>query len=141
MKGIGVKTGTDSFFARMFGFFRRRDWKPEVLPQLEGSFAGLHVLIRNFPCLSDSSSGERKYRYGDFGSEFHAELIHRQLADFEHVRQILAAGARKTVLVRLRDLPTIQVEVQGRPSDKPAQFYSDLADAPIEAFQSQQVRP
>jgi hypothetical protein len=125
----------------MFGLFKRRERKPEVLPELKGSHNGLHVVLRNFSCLSDALDGERKYPYPDFGTEFLAELTDRQLGDFDHVRQFLSADAGKTVYVRLRDLPSIEVQVTGRVSSRREEFYSDLADALIAAFESHRIRP
>jgi hypothetical protein len=125
----------------MFGLFERREWKPEVVPELKGSYKGLHVVLRNFSCLGDASDGKRKYPYPDFGSEFLSELTDRQLGDFDHVRQVLSADAGKTVYVRLRDLPAIEVQVTGRASSSRQQFYSDLADALIAAFDSHHIRP
>lgn len=125
----------------MFRFFKRRDWKPELMPELKGSHNGLHVTLRNFSCLGDASDGRRKFAYPDFGSEFLAELADRQLGDFDHVHQALSADAGKTVYVRLRDLPAIEVQLTGRAASRRREFYSDLADALIAAFDSCRIRP
>jgi hypothetical protein len=125
----------------MFGLFKRREWKPEIVREMKGSYNGVHVVLRNFSCLSDASDGKRKYPYPDFGAEFLAELTERQLGDFDHVRQVLSADVGKTVYVRLRNLPAIEAQVSGRGSDSRQEFYSDLADALIAAFDSHRIGP
>ena len=125
----------------MLSFFKRREWKPEIVPELKGVYDGLNVVLHNFPCLVDASDGKRKYAYSDFGREFLAELADRQLGDFEHVRQVLSAGAGKTAYVRLRDLDAIEVQVTGHVSPRREQFYSDLADALIAAFDAHRIKP
>jgi len=124
----------------MFGLFKRREWKPEVVSELKGSYNGLHVVLRNFSCLRDPSDGKRKYPYQNFGAEFLAELRDRQLGDFDLIRRVLSADAGKTAYVRLRDLPAIEVQVTGRASSRRDAFYSDLADALIAAFDSHRIR-
>lgn len=125
----------------MFDLFKRKNWQPEVLPEIKGTSNGLSVTLRNFPCRLDASSNTRTYRYSDFGTEFLSEINDRQLGEFKDIYPILTAGAVKTVLVRLRDLPPIEVSLSGRPDERKQQFYSDLADALIDAFEKQRIKP
>lgn len=125
----------------MLSLFKRRDWKPEVLSELKRTNDGLTVVLRNFTCLIDTNAGKRKYPHLDFGAEFLLELTNRQLGDFEHVRRVLSAGAGKTAYVRLRDFGAIEVQVTGRASHRREQFYSDLADALIAAFDTHRIKP
>ena len=125
----------------MLGLFKRRHWKSEVIPELVGAYDGLTVVLRNFPCRVDLSDGTRKCPYPDFGAGFIYELTERQLGEFEQLRQILATGAEKTAYVRLRDLVPIEVRISGRAATRRDQFYSDLADALIVAFESHRIKP
>jgi hypothetical protein len=126
---------------QMLNYFKRREWKPQTMPELKGACNGLYVTLHNFPCLIDASDGKRKYAYANFGPEFLAELTDRQLSDFEHVRQVLSAGAGMTVQVRLRELGAIEVQVSGHVSARRGQFYCDLADALIAAFEAHGIKP
>lgn len=125
----------------MFGIFKRRNWKPQVIGDLSGTSNGISVLLRNFPCRVDDADGSRTYAYGDFGSEFLQELSDHQLGDFDLVNRTISSGAEKSVYVKLRDLAPFEVRVSGRITGKRDQFYSDLADALIEAFRSQSIKP
>src|SRR5262245_3652586 len=115
---------------------QRRNWTPEVVPELRGTYDGLHVVLREFPCLADPSHGRRKYPYAGFGAEFLTQLADRHLGDFEQIRQVLSAGLRKTVYVKVSDLGAIEVQISGRAPLGAHRFYSDLADALIIAFGS-----
>ena len=125
----------------MLSLFKRRNWKPDVVPELRGSHDGLNVVVRNLPCLLDPSDGKRKYPYSDFGAEFLGELTDGQLRDFEHIHQVLSSGGGKTVAVTLRDHSPIEVAISGRASEHRKTFYSDLADALISAFESHGIKP
>jgi len=125
----------------MFGLFKKREWVQEVLPEMQGSVGNLHVRVKLFPCRLDSKTGERTYAYDDFGVEFINELSDRQLSNFEQVCQTLAFGTSKTVSIKLRDLPSFEVELKGKISSSSRQFYSDLADALIEAFKTKGIKP
>lgn len=125
----------------MFGIFKSRNWKPQVIGDLRGTSNGISVLLRNFPCRVEEADGSRTYAYDDFGAEFLQELSDRQLGDFDLVNRTISAGAEKSVYVKLRDLSPFEVRVSGRIAGKRDQFYSDLADALIAAFKSQSMEP
>jgi hypothetical protein len=125
----------------MFGTSKPKDWRTELVPELSGAFNGLKVTLRNFPCLFDSDSNTRKYLYPDFGFEFITELSEEQLGDYENVIRVLNSGASKIVYVRVRGIPPIEVSVKGTPVKRKAQFYSDIADALIGAFDSKGIKP
>lgn len=112
-----------------------------VVPEMHGTYEGLSVVLRNFPCLVDSSNKKRKYRYSAFGNEFLTELTEHQLGTFEKLSALLAAGDTKTVKVQLRDLGAIEVQLAARTARPARQFYSDLADALIVAFDSERIKP
>lgn len=125
----------------MIGMFKSRNWKPQVIGDLRGTSNGISVLLRNFPCRVDEADGSRTYAYDDFGAEFLQVLSGRQLGNFDLVDSTISSGAEKSVDVKLRDLSPFEVRVSGRTTGKRDQFYSDLADALIEAFRSQSIKP
>ncbi len=122
----------------MFGLFKQRKWTSEILPELSGSYGGLRVVLSNFPCRVDLLSGKRSYVYYAFGDDF-IHALHNALGDFEQLRQTLAATGSKKVCIQLPELPLFQVEITGSVAGQ-RQFYSDIADALIEAFASQGIQ-
>jgi len=82
----------------------------------------------------------RTYVSKDFGAEF-ISALHASLGDFEQLRRTLSATGSKKVFVKLRDAPRFQVEIVGSIAADKGKFYSDLADALIEAFEAQGIEP
>jgi len=123
----------------MFGLFDRREWRPETLTELRGSYQQRKVRIRNVPCLHDAKSGRRKYAYSDFGNDFLMGL-HEQLGDFELLCTKLRTGAPAQAFVKVSSYSPIMVELTGTSNSSRRQFDSDLADALIEAFKSVGLR-
>ncbi|MBK9307455.1 MAG: hypothetical protein IPM58_10300 [Nitrospira sp.] len=73
--------------------------------------------------------------------EFIEDLSDRQRGDFEHLRKFLSYGAGKPASVRVRNHPGIEVQVTGCGSASEREFYLDLADAVIAAFDSHGIQP
>lgn len=124
----------------MLGLFKRREWVPEPLAELHGSYEHLNVTVRNLPCRRDAKSGTRKYAYSDFGNDF-LMALHEQLGDFERLCAKLKAGASVHAFIKLPSYSPIVVEVSGTPGSSRRQFDSDLSDALIAAFKSVQLKP
>lgn len=124
----------------MFGLFKRKEWQPEVVAEMKGSHDGLYITVRNFPCLRDAKSGSRTYRTPTFGNDFILGVT-QELGDYSDLRGLLGAGAGKTVVVNLPSLPAIQVSVMGSAPSTDRQLDSNLADALIVAFESQDIKP
>lgn len=120
----------------MFGRFRHRDWKPEILPEVRGSNGRLEIILNNLPCLHDPGTGERKLPFSDYGSELLVKLCAEELRDLDHVRRVVSTGP-KTVHVRLRDQAPVAVQVTGQIPLDPEQFCSDLADCLVDAFRTE----
>ena len=123
----------------MCGLFERREWKPETLPELRGSYGQLKVTVRNIPCLYHAKSGRRKYAYSAFGNDF-LMALHEQLGDVDLLCAQLKTGASSQAFVTLSSYSPIVVELAGAPNSSRRQFDSDLADALIEAFKSAKLR-
>ena len=123
----------------MLGFFQRREWNPETLPELRGTYERLKVTVRNLPCLHDAKSETRRYAYPNFGSDFLLAL-HEQIGDFDLFCAKLNAGASAQAFVTLSSYSPIVVELAGTPNSSRRQFDSDLADALIDAFRSAKLR-
>ena len=124
----------------MLDIFKRRNWIPDSIPELRGTYRDLHVTVRALPCLREEHGTRRKYRYPDFGSEF-IEQLHKQLGRSDVLAAQLNTGAPAHALIALRALPPISVELRGKPDPRVDQFVSDIADLLIEAFQSAGLRP
>lgn len=124
----------------MFGLFERREWKPETLTEVRGSFHQLAVTVHNVPCLFDAMSGRRKYAYSEFGNDF-LKGLHEQLGNFDLLCAKLRAGISAHAYVKVSFYPLIQVDLVGTPDGSRRQFDSDLADTLIEAFKSVGLRP
>ena len=124
----------------MLGLFKRKDWQPGVVADMKGRHDGLSVTVRNFPCLQDAKSGSRTYRTSNFGSDF-IDAVSRELGDYRDLRKLLGAGAGKTVVVTLPNLPAIQVSLFGSAPSTDRQLDSNLKDALIVAFESKGIKP
>jgi hypothetical protein len=120
--------------------FKKRRWYEEILPAMVGSYSGLTVELAGVPCRTDEESREHRYRYSDFGFEFIEEL-HRQLGEFSTVRQALQANRSMSATVHVRDLPPISVRLSGAPPKSKKAYFSDLADALIDAFEKHGLKP
>lgn len=124
----------------MFGLFKRKEWQPEVVAEMKGSHDGLSITVHNFPCLRDTVSGSRTYRTPTFGNDFILGVT-QKLGDYSDLRGLLGAGAGKTIVVTLPNLPAIQVSLMGSTPSTDRQLNSNLADALIVAFESQGIKP
>ena len=124
----------------MFSLFKRRNLESEVVPELQGSYQGLHVTIRNLPCRIDAKTGERKYSYANFGNDFLNQL-HEQLGEFDLLSGKLRAGSVVRVIVTLPSYSPVTVELRGTPDRSRGQFASDLADTLIHAFDTIKLQP
>lgn len=117
------------------------EWTTETLSEVTGKAGLLEVVIRNLPCRKASDGARRRYPYPDFGADFRAEFMDRQLSDFGSVAARLNQGEVLHASVVLRDLPGITVEVRGRACQRPRQFFSELGDALIDAFTRHGIKP
>lgn len=124
----------------IFDLFRAREWRPQTIPSVRGSFAGLTLELLDFPCQVDRRSGARRYAYDDFGAEF-IEALHRALGDVDGLRQAIAASGVVERSITLRQLLPIAVRLSGRVTDSRRQFESDIADAAMAAFKSGNIEP
>jgi hypothetical protein len=116
--------------------FKVRSWRSDVLPLMAGAYEGLNVELKNVPCRTDEESNEHRYRYSNFGFEFITEL-HKQLGKFAAVHNALQNGESVSVSVSVGKLPPISVRVSGKPPESKRAYYSDLADALLDAFEKQ----
>lgn len=123
----------------MLGLFASREWKPEVLPEMSGSYQRIKVKVRNFPCLREAKSEIRQFATADFGNVFLMALC-EQLGDFKFLRARMQTGAEVHAFVTLAAYSPIAVEISGDPDISREQFNSELADALIEAFKSVRLR-
>ncbi|MDR0672833.1 MAG: hypothetical protein LBF93_04045 [Zoogloeaceae bacterium] len=124
----------------MFGWLRKRSWKPEVLPELTGKKSHLIVRLTNLPCLRDELTGDRKYAFSDFGHDI-LMTLHEAIGGMQHAHSRLVAGSTIITLVRLSQQPSIGVEISGRPNNSVRVFESDIADALINAFETVGLKP
>lgn len=123
----------------MWNLFEKKEWVDETFSAISGNAAELHVTIYNFPCRKAKGGSHYRYRYSNFGHEFITELSGKQLSDFESAATILNEGKVVRVPVRVKGLPEMAVEIQGRPGNKRV-FYSDLADAIIDAMAKYNIK-
>jgi hypothetical protein len=123
----------------MFALFKRREWVPETLAELKGSFAGLHVRMANVPCLREKEGTRCKFPYSDFGFEF-LNRLHEQLGASDSLATRLNMGIPAKALIKLRSYPAMTVEIRGKASLDIGQFQSDIADALLAAFDSVELR-
>ncbi len=124
----------------MLGWFKKRSWKPELLPELKGQEGHLIVRLTNLPCLRDDVTGDRKYIFTDFGYDF-LMAFHEAIGGAKHAHSRLVAGSAITGDVRLPQQPRIGIEMHGKPHDRVRNFESDIADALINAYESAGLRP
>ncbi|MBQ3301569.1 MAG: hypothetical protein IJH04_05450 [Eggerthellaceae bacterium] len=119
----------------VFDLFRKRSWEPEVIREIQGAARGLTVRLKNFPCLRDKYTGDRKRISKDFGNEF-LEAFHLAIGGAKQAHLRLAGGAKIVSTVRMRQLPAIDFELSGKPDENLTTFNSDIADVLIDAFKS-----
>ena len=120
--------------------FKKPRWHDEILPDLVGTYSGLTVELSGVPCRTAEESNEHRYRFADFGFEFINEL-HGQLGEFTTVRESLIAKRGISATVNIRDLAPIFVRLTGVPPKSRREYFSDLADAIINAFGKQGLKP
>ena len=120
--------------------FKVRSGRDDVLPLMAGAYKGLNVELKNVPCRTDEESNEHRYRYSDFGFEFITEL-HKQLGTLAAVSHALENGESASVPISVGNLPPISLRVSGKPPKSKRAYYSDLADALLDAFEKQGFKP
>jgi hypothetical protein len=125
----------------MLTLFKNKEWIDETLSVISGNAADLHVTIYEFPCRKEKHGDRCHYRYRNFGNDFINELSERQLSDYTAVASTLTEGRSVRVPVKVGGLPEIIVEIQGHASPRKNEFYSDLADAIIDAFNKNGIKP
>lgn len=125
----------------MFGNSNNKKWLEETLPVINGNSPSLDVTINRFPVRKRVGESYWHYRYSNFGNDFITELSDRQLKDFDSFSQLLNAGKIIKVPVKVKELPIIEVEIHGSASSGTRTFYSDLADAIIDAMEKNKIRP
>lgn len=119
----------------MFGWFKRRSWKPEIIPELKGQEGNLRIKLMDVSCLRDRASGDRKYASPDFGLEL-LLAIHEKIGSAKSAHARLRAGSTISCIVRLPRLSPIAVELSGKPKENLRNFESDIADLLLNAFSS-----
>ena len=124
----------------MWNLFEKKEWIDDTFSVISGDAAELHVIIYRFPCRKTRGGKHWHYRYRNFGNDFITELSDRQLSNFTSVASDLTEGKVVRVPVKVKGLPEIVVEIQGRPGGK-REFYSDLADAIIDAMNKNGIKP
>jgi hypothetical protein len=124
----------------MFNLFKKKEWINEAFSVISGNTAQLHITIRNFPCRKEKDEKYWHYAYSDFGNDFISELSGNKLSEYSTVASELNEGKILSLPVKLKDLSEITVEIQGR-SVRKNEFYSDLADAVIDAMERNGIKP
>jgi len=124
----------------MWKLFEKKEWVDETFSVISGNAAELHITIYDFPCRKAKGGRHWHYRYSNFGNDFITELSERELSDFASTASALTEGKVIRVPVKLKGLSEIVVEIQGRPATK-REFYSDLADAIIDAMDKNGIKP
>ena len=84
---------------------------------------------------------KRNYPYPDFGSDFRHELMDVNLSDFDGLQRKLKSTGKIWVLIKIHNFDRITVEIESTPPTNKDQFYSDLADAILDAFEANEFYP
>lgn len=98
------------------------------------------MTIRNFPCLIDKESKRCKYIYPDFGTDFRYELIDKKLGDFKSLKSHFEYQSTFLTNLNLKNKYNIEIEFKASNFSDRSQFYSNLADAIINAFKQQKIK-
>lgn len=118
-----------------------KEWVEKELPEIEGESGTIIVRCRPFPFRQKAGGEQRKFLYPDFGSDFRHELMDVQLSDWEGLKEKFAQVGKTVVSVSMKKCAPITVEVECSKLLKPPQFFSDLADAIIDAMEKNSIRP
>ena len=124
----------------MLGIFKRRNWIPESIAEMRGTYRDLSITVRGLPCFKEDAGTRRKYPYPNFGFEL-LNGLHDQLGRPDMLAAQLNTGASAHALITLRAYPPISVELRGKPDPNAAQFQSDIADTLLDAFKSVDLQP
>lgn len=120
---------------------RADKWEEKELAEIVGQSGSVFVKCRPFPFRQKAGGDERRFLYPDFGSDLRHELMDVQLADWGKLER--GTGDKRRVCITL-SLPkgiVISVEISScRRLDKRT-FFSDLADAVINALTNSGIRP
>ncbi len=69
-----------------------------------------------------------------------SDLAYHELADFAAIQSALAEGRQLQIDMNVSQRDFV-IEIQGNPPRRAKQFYSDVADALIDAFDKNGIKP
>lgn len=116
-------------------------WVDKWLPEVVGKSKTVVVRCQPFPCKQEANGGKRKYLYSDFGSDFRHELMDVHLSDWNRLKNQLAKDKNITVIVSANMSNSISVEIECVKQLNEQQFFSELADAIIDAMDKYGIQP
>lgn len=113
-------------------------WAVRELPEISGESENVSVRCYPFP-VKENERGVRKFLYPDFGSDFRHELMDVELANWTALNSAIELNGKVSVTLSHEKIGRVKVDVDCRKMPKKMQFYSDLADAVIDAFNKAKV--
>jgi len=126
---------------RFFSPKHSEKWMKKELPEIVGRSRDVVIRCCPFPLKEKKKIERRKYLYSDFGSDFRHELIDVQLSDWTMIKQDFDKRNKKTVTVKLPKCKNITVSIECNRLPSRQQFFSDIADALIDALKKNKIQP
>lgn len=117
------------------------EWVEKELPEIVGECGAVIVRCRPFPFRQKAGGEQRKFLYPNFGSDFRHELMDVQLSDWQALTKKFEQTGRIVVSVPMSKCDPITVEVDCSKQLRAPQFFSELADAIIDAMEKNKILP
>jgi hypothetical protein len=117
------------------------EWVEKELSEVVGQSGAVVVHCRPFPFQQIASGEQRKFLYPNFGSDFRHELMDVQLSDWQALKKRFEQTRDISVSISMKKCRPMTVEIECSEQLRETQFFSDLADAIIDAMDKNGICP
>ncbi|MEI8121844.1 MAG: hypothetical protein WCI20_07310 [bacterium] len=117
------------------------EWVEKELSEIVGQSGAVVVHCRPFFVQQIDGGEQRKFLYPNFGSDFRHELMDVQLSDWQTLKKRFEQTKDISVPLSMKKCRPMTVEIECLGQLRKAQFFSDLADAIIDAMDKNGICP
>lgn len=122
----------------MFGLFKKKKYRQEILPIVAGEAHGIKVTFRNYPIrIVEGEPDHRVEFYPDFNSRL-IRAIWNEIKDFDDFMRRATVGFVSFSVV-VKDAPTFILEFQLHSNKSKREFTAEMPDAVINAFEREKI--
>jgi hypothetical protein len=121
------------------GLFKKTEYIEEIIPEISGNAGAMKVTMKNMPIRREALTSKLKL-YSDFPSELIEEIYYsKNKFTYEDVTQVLQRVNKFAVNLKVKQLSEMLLEISGT-LPKKQQFESDLSDAILNAWKSNNIK-